>query len=51
VGNLSDEDREILETSYGRSIHQTAEFLGIPYSTCRDRLIRARERAMALLKD
>jgi hypothetical protein len=48
--NLIDEDREILEASYGRSIHQTAEFLGIPYSTCRDRLIRARERAEAILR-
>lgn len=48
--NLTDQSREILEASYGRSIHQTAEFLGIPYATCYRRLKRAREEAEALLK-
>lgn len=50
LANLTDEDREILEASYGRSIHQTAEFLGIPYTTCWRRLKQARERAAILLK-
>lgn len=48
--DLTDEDREILEASYGRSIRQTAKFLGIPYATCWRRLKAARERAAILLK-
>jgi DNA-directed RNA polymerase specialized sigma24 family protein len=50
AAKLTDESREVLEASYGRSIHQTAEFLGIPYSTCWRRLKRAREEAEALLR-
>jgi DNA-directed RNA polymerase specialized sigma24 family protein len=50
MANLADESREILEASYGRSIHQTAEYLGLPYATCYRRLKRAREEAEALLR-
>jgi hypothetical protein len=48
--SLTDEDREILEAIYGRSIRQAAAFLQMPYSTYRDRLLAARERAEVLLR-
>jgi RNA polymerase sigma factor (sigma-70 family) len=50
LANLTDEDREILDVSFGRSERQAAEILGIPKSTYRYRLERARERAAILLK-
>jgi RNA polymerase sigma factor (sigma-70 family) len=41
LANLTDEDREILEASYGRSGRRAAAFLGIPESTYRYRLKQA----------
>jgi DNA-directed RNA polymerase specialized sigma24 family protein len=48
--SLTDEDREILEASYGRKDREAAAFLGIPKSTYQHRLKQARERAEVLLK-
>jgi RNA polymerase sigma factor (sigma-70 family) len=50
MGNLPDEEREILEASYGRSERQAAEILGIPKTTYRERLARARAQAEAILR-
>jgi hypothetical protein len=50
TANLTDEDREILEASYGRSERQAAAILGMPKTTYRDRLKQARERAEVLLR-
>jgi RNA polymerase sigma factor (sigma-70 family) len=48
--NLPPEDREILEASYGRSERQAAEVLGMPKTTYRERLARARAQAEAILR-
>jgi RNA polymerase sigma factor (sigma-70 family) len=50
LANLTDEDREILEASYGRKDREAAAFLGMPKSTYQYRLKRARERAEVLLR-
>jgi RNA polymerase sigma factor (sigma-70 family) len=50
MGKLPDEDRKILEVSYGRSERKAAEILGIPKTTYRERLARAREQAEAILR-
>jgi DNA-directed RNA polymerase specialized sigma24 family protein len=50
MANLTDEDREILEVSYGRSERQAAAMLGMPKTTYRDRLARAQEQAEAILR-
>lgn len=46
--NLTDEELELLDASVGRSIHQAAEYLKIPYPTYYRRLRNARARAKAL---
>jgi DNA-directed RNA polymerase specialized sigma24 family protein len=48
---LSEEDRRLLEASYGMSYRRAAEALGLPPSTFQYRLNRARARARELLED
>jgi DNA-directed RNA polymerase specialized sigma24 family protein len=50
MANLPDEDKKLLEVSYGRSECDAAAILGMPKTTYRERLARARARAVALLK-
>jgi hypothetical protein len=47
--NLSDEDLAYLDASVGRSEERAAEFLGIPRSTYRYRLMRAKDKALSLV--
>jgi RNA polymerase sigma factor (sigma-70 family) len=51
LANLQDEDREILKASYRMSERDAAASLGMPKTTYRERLARAKARAIALLKD